>query len=295
MGKNKKVSNKRFLLLLILLAIIAITAFFAYKSYKARQTITKPVTPVQVVDSLFINEAVKKATANADNHVYGGYPIPKKNQNVKILKNRAYTVGYCEKRKNPLWVGYRYDEKKGKNHLKRPSGFKTDSRTDSKVKTSVYTKSGYDRGHLAPNAGIAFRFGEKAQLETFLMTNIVPQTPILNRQVWKRVEDVESELANKFENVWVITGPIFDDDVKLLKDTVEIPDAFYKIIIDEEKDRIRTISFIMDQDVTGKEPIKEFFATIDEIEERSGFDFLAPLDDVYEESLEKLLPEMIWK
>lgn len=148
---------------------------------------------------------------------------------------------------------------------------------------------------MAPNAGVAFRFGEKAQLETFLMTNIVPQTPILNRQVWKRIEDVESELANKFENVWVIAGPIFDDDVTLLKNEVEIPDEFFKIIIDEEKDRIRTLSFILPQDVTGKESINEFFATIDEIEEKTGFDFFAPLDDVYEESLEKLLPEMIWK
>lgn len=295
MGKNKKNSNKSFLLLLVLLAIIAVAAFFAYKSYKAGQTIPEPETPVQVVEGSFINEAVKKATADAYNHVYGGFPVPKKNQNVKILKNTAFTVGYCEQRKNPLWVGYRYDEKKGRNQLKRPSGFKTDSRTDSKVKTSVYTSSGYDRGHLAPNAGIAFRYGEKAQLETFLMTNIVPQTPILNRQVWKRVEDVESELANKFENVWVITGPIFDEDVQLLKNVVEIPDEFFKIIIDEEKDRIRTISFIMSQDVSGKEPLKEFFASIDEIEEKTGFDFLAPLDDVYEESLEKLIPEMIWK
>lgn len=295
MSKNKKVSNNRFLIILLLLAIIATAAFFAYKSYKDRQVLKKSEPAVQIVDGQYINDAVRKATAEADNHVYGGYPIPKKNQKVKILKNIAYTVGYCEKRKNPLWVGYRYDEKKGKNKLKRPSGFKTDSRTDSKVKTSVYTNSGYDRGHLAPNAGVAFRFGGKAQLETFLMTNIVPQTPILNRQVWKRIEDVESELANKFENVWVIAGPIFDDNVTLLKNVVEIPDEFFKIIIDEEKDRIRTLSFILPQDVTGKESINEFFATIDEIEEKTGFDFFAPLDDVYEESLEKLLPEMIWK
>ena len=52
-----------------------------------------------------------------------------------------------------------------------------------------YTRTGYDRGHMAPNYLIATRYGKVAQRETFLMSNIVPQTPELNRGPWRILEE----------------------------------------------------------------------------------------------------------
>lgn len=55
------------------------------------------------------------------------------------------------------------------------------------VVTSEYTKSGYDRGHLAPSAD--FVWNQDANNMTFVMSNMVPQLPGLNRDAWKRLED----------------------------------------------------------------------------------------------------------
>jgi hypothetical protein len=34
-------------------------------------------------------------------------------------------------------------------------------------------------------------YGPKAQLETFLMSNVVPQRPNLNQKMWEQLEEIE--------------------------------------------------------------------------------------------------------
>ena len=40
---------------------------------------------------------------------------------------------------------------------------------------------------MAPNFAIATRYGEEMQRQTFKMSNISPQSPALNRGVWRDV------------------------------------------------------------------------------------------------------------
>lgn len=52
----------------------------------------------------------------------------------------------------------------------------------------TYTKSGYDRGHLA-NAE-DFAYSEQSLRSTFYYINIIPQHPKLNRETWKYNEEI---------------------------------------------------------------------------------------------------------
>ena len=62
---------------------------------------------------------------------------------------------------------------------------------------------------MAPNYLIATRYGKVAQRETFLMSNIVPQTPELNRGPWRILEQiVADDLTAQGVELWVITGPV---------------------------------------------------------------------------------------
>jgi endonuclease G len=55
-----------------------------------------------------------------------------------------------------------------------------------RVTPSDYTGSGFDRGHMSPNAD---RYGSREAADaTFLMTNITPQTGDLNRGPWQKLE-----------------------------------------------------------------------------------------------------------
>ena len=237
-----------------------------------------------------------------DKMVYMGIPKAQEfslNSWVRIFRNDAYIVGYSDVRGNPLWIAYKLKQALPNTpSLKRPENFSADVRNITFINANDYTNSGYDRGHMAPNHAIALLYGKKAQVETFLMTNITPQKSNLNQKIWQKLEEIELEqFTQKFKEVWVYTGPLFDKNTQRLKSSswVEIPDAFYKIYIGIKEDgTFKTLSFIIPQNVKPHEKIEKFVVNIDTIEKLSGFDFLHELEDNMENEAEKKVSITDW-
>lgn len=236
-----------------------------------------------------------------DIHVYAGVPRLQNYSQpldwVHVLTSSGFLVGYSELRRNPLWVSYRVSEVKQKKHLRRPDGFSIDWRTLMRVSQDDYSRSGYDRGHLAPNYAISQLYGPEAQKKTFRMSNIVPQRQHLNRQLWQRIEEVEIDhFARRFDELWVTTGPVFDEHQEFMKSGVEIPDAFFKIFLDiDRKGQPRVLAFLVPQNVRGTEPLNRYVVTVDRIEELTGFDFFWQLEDGLENRLESSKPDSYWR
>lgn len=228
---------------------------------------------------------------------YAGFPAQglKIFGRVKVLENRGYTVGYSESMKNPLWVSYRIFDVPKLESGKRKSRFSVDARTRAQVSHSDYTHSGYDRGHMAPNYGIATRYGPDAQKETFLMSNIIPQTPGVNRYLWKDLEmRVAKRYGRYFHEVWVVTGPVFQGEIRKLDSGVPIPSAYYKIIIDEHRDELRVLAFLVPRKLPPYTRIKTCMVSIDEIEQVTDLDFFSDLPDVIEAELESEKATRLW-
>lgn len=216
----------------------------------------------------------------------------------KTLPSQAFTVGYSDKRGNPLWVVYRLKPVPEKAPLlKRPTHFSTDKRAGNQVKHQDYDKSGYDRGHMAPNYAISALYGKQAQAETFVMTNIAPQKPNLNRKLWQRLEEVEVKYFTRLApTVWVTTGPVFDDTIEYLKTAhnVEIPDAFYKLYAMQNSGKTYLLAFLIPQTVKGNESLDRYVVTVDKIEQLTGLDFFHELEDNEENALEAALNAAPW-
>jgi endonuclease G len=217
----------------------------------------------------------------------------------KILPSQAFTVGYSDKRGNPLWVVYKLKSVPANAPLlKRPTHFTVDKRVDNQVSHDDYDKSGYDRGHMAPNYAISSLYGKQAQLETFVMTNITPQRPNLNRKLWQRLEEVEVKYFTQLAPmIWVTTGTVFDDKIETLKSAknVEIPDAFYKVYAMQNGGKTYLIAFLMPQTVKGNEALNQYVVTVDKIEALTGLDFFHELPDDEENALESTLDTVAWK
>lgn len=229
-------------------------------------------------------------------HEYAGYPSQgfKVIGRVKVLENRGYTSGYSDAMKNPLWVSYRIFDVPKLKAGKRP-GFRIDSRTRSKVKTSDYTNSGFDRGHLAPNYGIATRYGVVGQKETFLMSNIIPQNPAVNQHDWKELEmRVAKKYGRYFGEVWVITGPVFQKPIKKLDSGVPIPSHYYKIIVDEHQGTLRSLAFLISAEGLPWSRIKKQLVSIDQLETLTGLDFFTELSVEDQELLESSAATRLW-
>jgi len=227
---------------------------------------------------------------------------------LRILRNDAFMVGYSDWLGNPLWVSYQVLPAPEKTtHLPRPDRFDSDWRSlrclvqVACISHDDYTGSGYDRGHLAPNHVIATRFGAEAQKQTFLMTNISPQRPDLNRRTWQRLESLA---ANEFSRAhgpyWVVTGPIFGKNPAYLSSTsarIAIPEAFYQVLIDTSEtpgQPPKTLAFIVPQTVKGQEDLRSFVVTVREVENRTGLNFFQNLDDDTENRIETTVDKTAW-
>ena len=245
------------------------------------------------------NRTAGRATTQADAHelrIYGGLPnTAGYGHPIVVLTNIGYLSGYCEARRNPAWVSFSISSITVSSTAKRPSKFFTDTRTTSRVAHQDYSNSGYDRGHMAPNYAIATRYGHEAQRETFLMSNIAPQAPDLNRIWWRVLEEKEAkDFAVRLERVWVVTGPVFAGDTKKLPSGVDVPTAFYRIILDEENGQPRVLAFIAPQTVTGQEPLSQFLTSVREIERQTGLNFYPDLPKEMQDGLETVKVERLW-
>lgn len=217
----------------------------------------------------------------------------------RVLRNDGFLVGWSDVRVNPLWVSYQVAAVPDDMRIGPRPNFQADWRTLWPISADSYAGSGYDRGHMAPNYAIAAVHGRSAQVDTFLMSNMTPQRPNLNRQLWQRLEQsVMDHFAPRFDRLQVITGPVFPerfmDNVFNRVGFVEVPEAFYKIIVAPHDEAPLALAFIMPQDVHGNEPLEDYLVTIDEIEARTGLNFFPDLSAELEAVLEGELRTHGW-
>jgi len=91
-----------------------------------------------------------------------------------------------------------------------------------------FTNSGYDRGHMAPNAD--FNDTYENALFTFFIANVWPQTPEVNRVTWLRTENETRRLASEYQQVRVLL--IVDEFSDKKVGNISVPLYFKRRIYD---------------------------------------------------------------
>ncbi len=223
-----------------------------------------------------------------DNIKPDSYEIPIFNNKTggQIIVHTGYTLSYNADYKTPQWVGWHLTDKKTKGKHGRTDKFVPDPEIiGAKAYTSDYSRTGYDRGHMAPAADM--KWNKKAMEESFYLSNICPQNPNLNRGDWNDLEELTRKWANTYKDVYITCGPIYDSKFpkRIGNNKVAIPDAFYKVIFINDSKNPKTIGFIFNNK-SGSRPIIEYVVTVDSIEKRTGIDFFPALPDNIENKLE---------
>ena len=206
----------------------------------------------------------------------------------KVLYKKAFDVCYNYKHKTPNMVVYKlYGNLVNKNNYSRKSlRFRPDCEIptffllyliptrkgpDCEIPIKYrsysrdYSRTGYDRGHNAPNA--SFDYDKFIQKQTFLMSNIAPQKPNLNRRLWAKIEKFTRIQAMKNKKISVITGNC--GSLGHIKNNVNIPAYWYKIIF---KPNNQVIAFISkNSNNVGRDKAKQHLTTLKLIESVCGF------------------------
>lgn len=153
------------------------------------------------------------------------------NKNSYPLCYNGFNLMYSGVSKTPLWVAESLTVQRLNQKIKREDSFHEEDRVKSSHRAvlSDYRGSGYDRGHMAPNADMP---NKEAQFHSFSLANMVPQSPKNNQQVWRELEEATRALVTKHKNdVYVITGPVFaGKKLKTIGNGVIVPTGVYKAI-----------------------------------------------------------------
>ena len=212
-----------------------------------------------------------------------------------VTQHSAYSLVYNHKHMQAKWVAYNLTYGNTVGGAERSSKFSIDPSISPRTAvTSDYTKTGYDRGHLAPAGDM--KFSAQAMSESFYMSNVSPQLPGFNRGIWKKLEEQFRSWAPSSHPVFVVTGPVLTDPISShIGQTcrISIPQRFYKIMLDTASP-MRAIAFVLPNN-SSTQPLSSFAMSIDEAERITGMDFFPKLNDPQEAKIEKTLFLNQWR
>jgi len=233
----------------------------------------------------------------------------------KVLVLREYIVCYDAQRRIPSWASYRLTASEIIQKERRDA-FRTDERlTDNEnAHCADYKGTGYDRGHTVPRDDMNRTF--EVQADTFLLSNMSPQTPALNRGIWRWLEELVRVWGKEFNTVYIIAGPVFvgQHTRTVPSGRVAIPTEFFKIVIRRNQNGdLQAETFLLTngshlpvppgtmgvagQRITAQQADDYLFqhsTTISHIEQLTGLRFFPVLTATQRQALESNVPGTLW-
>ena len=212
-----------------------------------------------------------------------------------IVERQGYALGYIERHEQSAWVIYVISKEQvlAKNAERSNYSFRRDPAIPTgSASSSDYTRSGFDRGHLAPAADMAY--SEQTMRDSFYMSNISPQRPGFNRGIWKDLESWTRQIVIKEQNTVIVTGPVFPPGKAetIGRSAVTVPTHFYKIIYDLTPPQ-KMIGFILPNEQSNK-PLREFAVSVDKIEKLTGLNFFSEVPLPKQNKLESNYSVKAW-
>jgi endonuclease G len=235
-----------------------------------------------------------------------GVPLKDRTQNfgpTTIIYREGYVLEHSATDKIPLWVCEGFDLGQwNPPNPNRKDVFKPDPTLPKgqRAELADYKGSKLDRGHQAPAADFK---DQRLKDESFYLSNMAPQSPPLNQQFWRLLEDQVRKWAGDNSPIYVFTGGFFydpkEDDPatangqihfrRIGANHVAVPTHFYKIVFSkDERADWRAVGFVVENRPYDKRTrFEDTIRSISWIEERTGLIFMPDLDEAVQARLKR--------
>ncbi len=248
-----------------------------------------------------------------DEHLLLGNPSSANNNKINannyLIIKHQYDLSYNNDKGYPNWVSWHLDLS-WKGNAKRCNCFSAEETLPNgffKASSNSYAKSGFDRGHLCPSEDRDANAEDNAA--TFTMSNMIPQSPNLNRITWVALEKYCQDLITQDYELYIIAGAygIGGEGSKgytehLNQGKITVPASCWKIIVllkngPNDLQRINSNTKVIAVDMPNNNSVKAFpwehyRTTIDDIEQKTHYDFLSNVPASIQNVIEKNMADL---
>jgi endonuclease G len=262
----------------------------------------------------FLNvEAVTQSPASANEHMVMGNPsnaTADVNQPTNYLMEKLqYALAYHRDRGGPIWTSWHLDSSWTTGSGTRQDDFRADTTLPAgwyQVQGTDFSGSGFDRGHMTPSADRLRTNADNSA--TFLMTNMIPQTPDNNQGPWANMENYLRTLVTAGNELYIISGGSGQGGSgsnggttnTIAAGHVTVPSQTWKVVVvipaaaGDDVARVtnttRTIAVIM-PNTQGIRTVdwKTYRVSVDQVEALTGFDFFSNVNPTTQAAIESVV------
>jgi endonuclease G len=210
-----------------------------------------------------------------------------------LLDKPQYAVSYNRDKGRPNWVSWHLASS-WLGSTPRQDDFRNDTTLPAgwyQVQGTDYSGSGFDRGHHCPSADRTLTVADNSS--TFLMTNMLPQSPDNNQGPWANMENYLRTLVSSGNELYIVmggsgsggTGSNGGTTFTIAGGHVAVPSQVWKVVVvlpsgTNDVSRVttstRTIAVIM-PNTQGIRTAdwKTYRVSVDQVETLTGYDFLS--------------------
>jgi len=223
------------------------------------------------------------------------------------MEKPTYSISYNRDKGTPNWVSWHLDNS-WYGTLARVDTFRPDPKVDPswyRVQAFDYSGSGFDRGHMTPNADRDNQNRIPINQETYLMSNMVPQAPDNNQGPWAALEAALRTISDGGNELYIVSGPLGvggtgsngGTTTTIANGNITVPAFTWKVALvlpkaaGDDTARVtcstRTIAVLMpNQNGIRSNPWETYLTTVDNIEQQTGFDFFSNLPPAIQACIE---------
>ena len=225
---------------------------------------------------------------------YGNPSQADNNPNNYLIEKPEYALSYNCQAGIANWASWQL-ERSWLGRTERTDDFRPEPNLPTDcyaVRPQDYRGSGYDRGHLVPSGDRTRSRSENSN--TFVMSNMIPQSPSNNREVWRELEEYSRDLVDQGKELYLVAGGNGIAQ-KIAQSKVVVPKYTWKVILILEKPNARITTqnaktlavWIPNSQRVRNTSWQDYIVSVDEVEKRTGYNFFAQIAQGLQSQIEQ--------
>jgi endonuclease G, mitochondrial len=210
-----------------------------------------------------------------------------------LMEKPQYALSYHRDNGRANWVSWHLDST-WMGSAPRQDDFRADTTLPAgwyRVAGTDYSGSGFDRGHYCPSADRTSTVADNSS--TFLMTNMMPQSPDNNQGPWADLETYSRTLVNAGNELYIImggagqggTGSNGGVSMTIASGRVQVPAQTWKVILVQPQGtndlaRVTASTRVIAVVMPNAQGIRtnmweQYRVSVDAVEQLTGYDFFS--------------------